>query len=157
MPSQRKIHSMKIPANALVLIADGRKAIILRNAGDEKFPNLKTEWTVVDQNPTTAAQGTDRPGRVNSQGRRSSVEQTDWHNEEEAAFTRRAAAALNELACDAKSRHIVVVAPPRALAVLRRSISDHASRKLIGELPHDLVNFSVADIEAYLDRAEAAS
>lgn len=148
---------MNLPANAFVLVADGRKAMILRNAGDAKFPNLKNEWVVVDQNPPTAAQGTDRPGRVNFQGRRSSLEQTDWHTAEETAFAKRAAAALEDLVRDAKARHIVLVAPPRTLAVIRRSLGDDTLKNVITELPHDLVKLSVSEIEAYLGRERAPS
>jgi protein required for attachment to host cells len=35
--------SFTVPHDALVFIGDGRKALFLRNAGDEKFLNLKTE------------------------------------------------------------------------------------------------------------------
>ena len=47
---------MNVPAQAIILVADGRKAMILRNEGDAKFPNLKSEWVVVDQNPSTSSQ-----------------------------------------------------------------------------------------------------
>lgn len=148
---------MNIPANALVLVADGRKAMILRNIGDAKFPNLKNEWAVLDHNPPTAAQGTDRPGRVSFQGRRSSVEQTDWHTAEETAFAKRAAAALDDLGRDAAARHIIVVAPARTLGVLRQSLDNNTLKKVVAELPHDLVKFTVSEIEAYLGRAKGAS
>ncbi|WP_276326193.1 host attachment protein [Bradyrhizobium elkanii] len=51
-----------IPKNALVLVGDGRKALLLRNEGDYQFPNLKAEAVFEDQNPPTHLQGTDRPG-----------------------------------------------------------------------------------------------
>jgi protein required for attachment to host cells len=144
---------MKIPSNTLVLVADGRKAMILRNAGDEKFPNLKIEWAVMDQNPTTAEQGSDRPGRVNFRSRRSSVEQTDWHAQEEAAFTRRTAAAFDDLVRDLKTADVVIVAPPKTLSILRQSLDHATSSKVIAELPHDLVYRPIGDIEAHLGRA----
>jgi protein required for attachment to host cells len=34
---------LRIPHDAFVFVGDGRKALFLRNEGDEKFPNLKTE------------------------------------------------------------------------------------------------------------------
>ena len=34
---------LRIPHDAFVLVGDGRKALFLRNDGDEKFPNLKVE------------------------------------------------------------------------------------------------------------------
>jgi protein required for attachment to host cells len=148
---------MKLPANTLILVADGRKAMILRNAGDEKFPNLTTEWVVEERNPLTAEQGSDRPGRVRFQGRRSSVEQTDWHDEEETAFAKRAATTLEQFVRDAAARHIVVVAPPRTLAVLRRSLDEATLQKVIAELPNDLVKLPINEIETHLGRAKAAS
>lgn len=148
---------MKLPADGLVLVADGRKAIILRNAGDEKFPNLRTEWSATDQNPRTADQGTDRPGRVRSNHRRSSVEQTDWHEQQEIAFAKLAAASLAELVEVKKAHHIVIVAPPRTLAVLRRSLKDNHNVNVIGEFPHDLVNQPIGSIEAFISRTRIAS
>ena len=71
-----------IPHGAVVFVGDGRKALFLRNAGDEKFPNLTTERVFNDENPPTRVQGTDRPGRAFRRAganRRSSVETTDWH------------------------------------------------------------------------------
>jgi protein required for attachment to host cells len=148
---------MNIPAHALILVADGRKAMIFRNDGDAKSLNLKRLWVVVDQNPPNSLQGTDRPGRVNFQNRRSSVEQTDWHDAEEAAFARRAAQALEDIVRADRARHVVIVAPPRTLAVLRGNLRDEALDKVIAELPRDLVNIPVAEIENWLGRAEHAS
>ena len=59
-----KINTRNIPHSSLVFVGDGRKALFLRNEGDEKFPNLKTERVFVDDNPPTHEQGTDRPGRA---------------------------------------------------------------------------------------------
>jgi protein required for attachment to host cells len=148
---------MKIPSNTLVLVADGRKAMILRNAGDATFPNLKVEWAVMDQNPSTAKQGTDRPGRVNFQNRRSSVEQTDWHAQEEVAFAKQTAAAFDDLVRDLKAADAVIVAPPRTLSVLRKHLDQATSSRVLAELAHDLVNRPIGDIEDYLGRATIAS
>lgn len=146
---------MKIPENALILVADGRKALVLRNAGDGKFPNLKVEWAVMDRNPSTATQGSDRPGRTDFQDRRSSYEQTDWHAQEEAAFATRTAAAFDELVRDLQADHAIIVADPRTLAILRQSLDHATASKLIGELAQDLVNHPVGDIENHLQRADA--
>jgi tetratricopeptide (TPR) repeat protein len=47
-----------------VFVGDGRKALFLRNAGNEKSPNFKIERVFVDDNPPTHEQGSDRPGRA---------------------------------------------------------------------------------------------
>ena len=70
------MEKIKIPHNAIVFVGDGRKAMFLRNDGDEKFPNLRIEQVFTDeQNPATHEQGADRPGRsISSVGsNRSSV------------------------------------------------------------------------------------
>ena len=58
------MNKLQIPHNAFVFVGDGRKALFLLNAGDKKFPNLKTERIFVDDNPPTHEQGSDRLGRA---------------------------------------------------------------------------------------------
>ncbi len=57
---------VSIPHNGYVFVGDGRKALVLRNEGDAKYLNLKTERVFTDNNPPTHEQGTDRPGREHS-------------------------------------------------------------------------------------------
>ena len=101
---------LKIPHNAMVFVGDGRKALFLRNHGDAKFPNLRTEKVFEEENPSTHEQGSDRPGRVSEaalSGRRSAVEPTDWHDIEEHRFARKVAAAMEQMvrAGGAKAPH----------------------------------------------------
>jgi protein required for attachment to host cells len=49
------MNKLNIPHVAFVFVGDGRKALFLRNAGDEKFPNFRTERVCVDDNPRRAA------------------------------------------------------------------------------------------------------
>src|ERR1041385_3875181 len=85
----------KLPHDALVFIGDGRKALFLRNAGDEQIPDLRTEQVFKEDNPPSHEQGTDKPGRgFASAGspRRSGMEETDWDDLEENRFAERVAA-----------------------------------------------------------------
>jgi len=90
---------IQIPHDAIVFVGDGCKSLFLRNAGDEKYPNLKTERVFVDHNPPTREQGTDKPGRSYASlgPGRSAVEPTDWHDLEEHRFARSVADALERL------------------------------------------------------------
>src|SRR5208337_4634853 len=75
------MNKLALPHDAFVFVGDGRKALFLRNAGDEKFINLTTERVFVDDNPPTHEQGTDRPGRTFKRAGtnlRSGVETTNW-------------------------------------------------------------------------------
>ena len=66
------------------------KALILANLGDRMFPNLHTKEVREHPDLSTRAQGSDAPGSVHQSmgGGRSSIEQTDWHDESERAFLR---------------------------------------------------------------------
>jgi protein required for attachment to host cells len=144
---------LAIPHDAFVLIGDGRKALFLRNAGDEKFLNLKTERIFIDENPPTHEQGTDRPGRAfkrASTNLRSSVETTDWHELEEHRFAHRVAAALEQLLRTHNVKALVVAAPPRTLADLRRAFHADVSARIIAEIGKDLTKHPVAEIEKHL-------
>src|SRR5450759_4293048 len=118
------MNKLKIPHNAYVFVGDGRKALFLRNDGDEKFPNLKTEKVFEEENPPSHEQGTERPGRISKgsqTGRRSAVVPTDWHDIEEHHFARMVAAALEQLIRVRKVKALIVVAPPKTLAELRNA------------------------------------
>jgi len=142
----------KIPHNAYVFVGDGCKALVLRNEGDALNLDLKTERVFADQNPPTHDQGTDRPGRAYSSvgPGRSSVTQTDWHALEEHKFAREVAAALEKIVRERKAEALVVVAPPRALADLRKAFHPDVKKKIVAEIDKDLTNHPIYDIEKHL-------
>jgi protein required for attachment to host cells len=142
---------VKIPHNAWVLVGDGRKALVLRNEGDDVFPNLKAVSVFKDEaNPATALHGSDRPGRAveHLTGRRSGVEQTDWHEIAEQRFAHNVAASLCARENDIDA--LVVVAPPKTLAELREAFSDGLKRKVMAEVNKDLTKHPVHEIERLL-------
>ncbi|HEY2531180.1 MAG TPA: host attachment family protein [Xanthobacteraceae bacterium] len=143
----------KLPRGALVFIGDGRKALILRNVGDAQCPDLRTEQVFAEENPPTHEQGTDRPGTSFARAgthRRSSLEQTDWHHLEEHRFVERVAAILEDLVrrCDLPA--LVIAAPPRTLADLRRVFHADVKARITAEIGKDLTNHPVSDIAAHL-------
>lgn len=145
-----------IPHDAFVFVGDGRKALFLRNDGDEKFPNLKTERVFAEENPPTHEQGTDRPGRTFASAgthRSGSVGQTDWHHLEEHRFTARVAAALETLVRSRKVPALVIAAPPRTLADLRRDLHPDVKQRVVAEIDKDLTKHPVAEIETHLLRS----
>ncbi|RAI45751.1 host attachment protein [Rhodoplanes roseus] len=143
---------LSIPHDAFVFVGDGRKALFLRNEGDEKFPNLRTEHVVVDDNPPAREQGTDAPGRAfaGTGARRSSVEQTDWHMIEEQRFAKDAAAALHRLVRDRKVKALVIAAPPKTLAELRRALHSEVKTRVVAEIDKDLTKLPLYEIEKHL-------
>jgi protein required for attachment to host cells len=143
---------VSVPHNGYVFVGDGRKALVLRNEGDAQNLDLKTERVFTDSNPPTHEQGADRPGREHSSvgAGRSSVSQTDWHDLEEHKFARDVAAALEKIVRERKVEALVVIAPPRALADLRKAFHDDVKKKIVAEIDKDLTRHPLSDIEKHL-------
>jgi protein required for attachment to host cells len=143
--------------NALVFIGDGKKALFLRNAGDANAPNLTTEHVFTDDNPPTREQGSDRPGRAFKRAAtnlRSGVEMTDWHELEKERFARRVASALERLVRAEGVDEVIIVAPPRTLAELRRAFHADVQKHIVAEVAKDLTSHPVWEIEKHLIAAK---
>jgi protein required for attachment to host cells len=135
-----------------VVVCDGAKALVLENAGDAKFPNLKMREVYEQKDMPTHLLGADKPGRTHSSvGQNSSaVTQTDWHNQAEQAFLTHLAQKLDAEVATGKVKSLILVAPPRALGMIRHAYS-HALRGAIRtEIDKDLVKHPVHDIEKHL-------
>jgi protein required for attachment to host cells len=143
---------IKIGTGDWIVVCDGRKALILENIGDRMFPNLHTKEVHEQPNPPTSAQGTDSPGSVHQSmgAARSSIEQTDWHDEAERAFLKTLAERLNHAITTGETTALTMVASPRALGMIRSDYSAAVKKALHGELHKDLVKMPVHEIEKQL-------
>jgi protein required for attachment to host cells len=135
-----------------VVVCDGKKALVLENVGDTKVVSLKTREIHEQPDRKTSEQGTDKPGRsVNSiDSRRSAMEQTDWHDQEEERFLQRLASRLDAEVNAGNAKSVIIVAPPRALGVLRQAYSQNLRNALRAEIDKDLVRMPVDEIEKRL-------
>lgn len=148
------MHGLRIPHNAFVLVGDGEKALFLRNEGDERFPNLEVDRTLSHENPPTHEQGTDRPGRTAAPvtGRRSALEETDWHRLEKERFAKDLADRLYKRAHAGRFDHLVIVAPPKTLGDLRGELHAEVRSRVLAEIGKDLTGHPIDRIEAILTR-----
>jgi protein required for attachment to host cells len=135
-----------------VAVCDGARALLLENVGDAKFANLKTQKVYEQEDPKTHEVGTDAPGRAFSSvgAARSSMEQTDWHSQSEERFLRALAGHLDAAVQAGQIKSLIVIAPPRALGVLRQAYSVNLRHALRGEIDKDLVHLPVYEIEKHL-------
>jgi protein required for attachment to host cells len=138
-----------------VVVCDGAKALILENAGDAKFPNLKTVEVIEQKDLPTREQGTGEPGTTHSSvgHGRSSYEQTDWHDRSEEAFLHELAAKLDVAVSAGKAKSLIMVASPRALGMIRPAYSQALKQAVRTELHKDLVKMPVYEIEKLLTGA----
>jgi protein required for attachment to host cells len=144
--------ALRIPHDAYVFVGDGRKALLLRNEGDAQYPNLKTEQVFENENPPTREQGTDKPGRSYASvgARRSAMEQADWHELDEQRFAKDIADWLLVLVREKQIEALVIAAPPKILAELRKSMHQEVEKRIIAEVDKDLTNQPVYEIEKVL-------
>ncbi len=138
-----------------VVVCDGAKALILENAGDAKFPNLKTREVYEQKSLATHELGTDKPGRSHSSvgHGRSAVTQTDWHDQAEQEFLAELVKKLDAAVEQHKVKSLIVVAPPRALGVIRPLYSQALRAAVRVELDKDFVKLPVHEIEKHLTAA----
>jgi protein required for attachment to host cells len=147
--------SLKIKNGEWVVVCDGAKALIFENIGDTDIPNFKTREVHEHKDAKTHEQGTDAPGRsFNSVGNaRSAVEQTDWHDLAEREFLTELAKRLEKAVEAKEAKSIIVVAPPRALGVLREAYSGQLKSAVREEVAKDYVKMPVPEIEKHLTAA----
>lgn len=143
---------MKIGTGDWIVVCDGRKALILENLGDRMFPNLHTKEVHEHPDLSTSAQGSDVPGRVHKSmsSARSSVGQTDWHDESERVFLKALADRLDVAVTSGETTGLTMVASPRALGMIRSDYSAAVRKALHGEVDKDLVRMPVHEIEKQL-------
>lgn len=166
---------MQVPHNSVVVVADGRKMLFLRNEGDDVYPNLIVETAQEKPNPATRDQATDAAGAARStqsgpgapvvaqngsnhaQGggaqfapSRGSFEQTDFHQLEEDRFAAEVADMLKKRALKNDFESLIIVAPPKTLGEMRKHYHKEVSQRLSGELDKDLTGHQIADIEKAL-------
>jgi protein required for attachment to host cells len=135
-----------------VLVCDGRKALLLQNAGDRVYPKLETRKVAEHADPLTHDLGTDVPGRTTSgtSARHSAMEPKDYQRQSEAAFIKHIAADLEHRVMSGDIKDLILVAPARALGMLRHDISAHVAAVVRTEIDRDYVREPVYEIEKHL-------
>ena len=147
---------MQIPHNAHVLVADGRKMLFFRNEGDGEFPNLQVETHREEVNPAHHEQATDTSGRAAVPAGAAgggSMEEVDFHQQQEDRFAAEAAELLKTRTLNHEIEHLIVVAPPKTLGELRKHYHKEVEQRIAGEIPKDLTNMPVPEIEKAIQNA----
>ncbi|MBZ9604682.1 baeRF12 domain-containing protein [Phyllobacterium chamaecytisi] len=135
-----------------IVVADGEKALFLRNENDMKHVQLTTIHEMHHSNPATRQQGSDRPGRFNDgpSPHRSAVEDTDWHEISKKRFAKEVADALYSYAHKGGFERLVVIAPPLVLGEMRQEFHKEVSDRIVSEIPKTLTNHPLTDIQSIL-------
>jgi protein required for attachment to host cells len=144
---------MPLPHNALVMVADGRKMLFFRNRGDENQIDLRTEAHDARRYQRKDREiKTDAPGVVQQSfgSGRSTYEEPDFQQQEEDRWIKDAADELKERVLRNDFDALAIVAPPKALGVLRKCLHKEVEKRLICTVNKEMSDRPVPDIEALL-------
>ena len=143
---------MPLPNQALVLVADGRKMLLFRNHGDENQIDLRTEAHDEREDARDGELRTDSAGAgVNSGGYgRPALEETDFHQQDEDRWIKDAAEELKKRALNKDYEALVIIAPPKALGVLRKELHKEVERRILTTVNKEMSGRPIPDIEALL-------
>lgn len=152
---------MQVPHDALILVADGQKMLLLKNEGNPLEPRFTVEESKTHENPKDSDQKSDAAGRASStqlpggqfSPSHGTVQEADYHQLEEDRFAARIVTSLNEKAASGKLGTLIVVAPARMLGALRKHYGKELVACLGGEIDKDLTGHPVSDIETVLSAA----
>ena len=145
---------MTIDHDTLVLVADGRKALFLRNHGDAQRIDLRTashreradrkdsEIKTAPAGQSPAPAGTGLPGGT--------MDEPDFHQQEEDRFARDLAERVNAMALNGDFDALVVIAPARTMGTLRPLWHKETAARIAGEHVKEMTDRPIPDIEALL-------
>ena len=143
---------MPLPHNALVLVADGRKVLLFRNCGDENQIDLRTETHEERKDRKDRDIKTDAPGTTRQSGGfgHSTYEETDFQQQEEDRWIKDAADELKDRVLRNDFDALAIVAPPKALGVLRKCLHTEVEKRLVFTVNKEMSGRPVPDIEALI-------
>jgi len=124
-----------IPGNALVVVTDGHKAILLRNEGSGNAVSLREERRLLPKDLL-------HDGPSGSRPEEQTPRQTD-----EAIFAKQLAEALYKMNHAGRFEALVLVADPQTLGQFRDAMHKNLEASIVRTLAKDLTNHSVRDIE----------
>lgn len=146
---------MHLPNNSVVLVADGRKSLFFRNGGSGDAPSLAIEDKAEHINPAHHEQASDTAGQSmrTFDGRGGSMQEVDFHQQEEDRFAAEIAEQLKVRALANEFEALVIVAPSKTLGELRQHYHKEVERRIVGEVSKDLTGMPIAEIEKVLQQS----
>jgi len=143
---------MPLPNQALVFVTDGRKMLFLRNHGDENQIDLRTEAHDQREDRKDREIKTDGPG-TNKQSfgyGRPALGEPDFHQQDEDRWVKDAADKLKERALRNDFDALAIIAPPKALGVLRKELHKEVERRVVATYNKEMTDRPIPDIEDLL-------
>ena len=146
---EKEMDQIRLEHDIWVVVADGEKALFLRNEGDSQYPNLQV---FREEGSGARDQGNGRSGNDSSNGK-SAFQDTDWHRADKERFADEIAARLYKMAHRGDFKKVILVAPPVVLGEMRKAMHKEVADRIASEVPKTLTNHPVPEIERILQAA----
>ncbi|UWQ20509.1 host attachment family protein [Jannaschia sp. W003] len=139
----------KLRNGTLVVVTDSEKALFLVNRTDDENPNLEVVSKREEDNPPDREQSANRRGRVgeSAQPGKHAYDETDFHELQKERFASDLADRLYKMAHRGEYDHLVLVASPQVLGVVRDEMHKEVSDKLVATIDKTLTNHPLSEIE----------
>ena len=148
---------VRIESGDWVVVCDGAKALILENAGDEVFPNLRTKEVHAQPEAHIRGEAADVAGKKHQLGTpRAGVDPKTGQDQSEQAFLQDLAGRLDAALGAGETKSLVIVAAPKALGMLRAAYSPALRGAVRREIDKDFVRMPVHEIEKHLTQVAPA-
>lgn len=143
---------MALPNQALVLVADGRKMLFLRNHGDHNQLDLRTEAFDKRRDRKDSEIKTDAPGTQQQRfgDGRPAMDEVDFQQQDEDRWAKDAAEELNKRALQNDFEALAIIAPPKTLGIIRKEFHKEVERRIILTLNKEMTDRPIPDIEELL-------
>lgn len=149
---------MRINADTLMVMADGQKAIFLKNTAADGDIRLQQLCIMSLKTEPSRKLGRDRPGhsQIRSDSHRTSYVQPDYHQIVEDRFLGSVAKGITQFLKLGDFHDIMLVAEPRAIGVLRRQMDEATKEFIRAEITKDYLKTKIPDLENYLQQTPAS-
>ena len=131
--------SKRIPHDALVVVADGTRAVLFRRGGPPDTIKLRHQGEIYPEN-------LDGEGPSGSRPPESSVQETD-----QATFAKQLANHINHMVLQGQCDAVVLAVDPQTLGQIRPILHKNVTTKIIAEVAKNIVNATTEDIEDTLN------
>ncbi|GHG96774.1 host attachment family protein [Pseudodonghicola xiamenensis] len=142
----------KLTNGTWVVVADGEKALLMRNLTDHQDPNFQV---IAREEQPQEPENADRPGRMPDPGpnQMSALEATDWRTLARDRFATELSDILYEHAHRGDFQHVVIAAGPKVLGAIREALHPEVKARLVAEIDKDLTHHPRDRIETEVKAA----
>lgn len=145
---------MPLPHDTLVLVADGKKMLLLRNEGDETLLDLQTEAHDQQSLPKDSDIKSDLAGQSPAPGGTGlaggTMGEVDFQRQAEDRWAADTAELINKRALANNLDNLAIIAPPKTMGELRKHWHKETARRIVIEITKEMTDRPIPDIEALI-------